>query len=233
MALAIDSQMPSSVGQSSEGFTTLTYAFNNVAGTLLLVGFSWGKDAACTVVSVTYNTDALTLGASIGYDGAGHNQSGAAIYYKLTPATGSHDVVITLSTAADAILSGAMSFTGHHLTTPIVVGSGNTNFRESAGTTATVDSDATTVGNIVVAQMATGSGYVSTAQTRSWSLDVNDLSAGGNGAMTYANGTGGVINFSDTVTSDFMGMVCVEVATGAAPPPAFVSYQPVRRHLPF
>lgn len=220
MALAIDSQMPTATGASITNNTVLTYSFTNTAGTFLLVGLGWGNSAVASLVisSVTYNGVGMTVSVSVGYDGAAHNQSGTAIASLLNPATGANNVVVTLTgsiSSLTAIHSGAMSFTGNDTSTPVVASSGKTNFRESAGTTATVTSGTTTSGNIAVAQMAAGSGYSATSQTLSWSKNVNTNSAGGNGAMTYANGTGGAIAFSNTIGSDFMGMVCLEVAAAS------------------
>jgi len=215
MALAIDSQMAASTGASSTASSTLTFSFTNTAGTVLYVGISWGSGAALTMSTVTYNAVGMTSRVVVGYDGATHNFAGAAIYELKTPATGANNVVITMSGAtggATAIMGGAISFTGNDTTTPTVVGSGKTNFLESATTPATVGTGTTTTGNIVLAQMATGSGYVSTSQTLSWSKNVNTNSAGGNGAMTQTAGTGGTITMSDAVTSDSFGMVCLEVA---------------------
>lgn len=220
MALAIDTEMPSNAGQSSTASSSLTYSFNNAAGTLLVIGVSWGSAAAFAMSGVTYNTVAMTqvTGAVVGYDGAGHNFSGAALYFLLTPATSAHNVVVSMTGTpggSTAILSGGISFTGHDLVTPIVASSGKSNFQESGTTSATVGSATTTSGNIVLAQMATGSGYSSTTQSRSWSLNVNGLSAGGNGALTRAAGTGSTITMTDTITSDFFGMVCCEIAAAS------------------
>jgi hypothetical protein len=63
--------------------------------------------------------------------------------------------------------------------------------------------------------MATGTAYSSTSQTLSWSKNQNTLSAGGAGALTQTAATGGAITMTDNITSDFMGMVCVEVAAAA------------------
>lgn len=220
MALAIDSQMAASAGAGgATGIPgTLTFAFTNTAGTFLLVGVSCGNSASgfTPIVSVTYNGVTMTQEVSIQYDGG--NKSQAAIYSLLNPATGANNVVITLTGAsgsATSIEGGAMSFTGNNITTPVVAGSGKTNFRDANGTTATVTSGTTTAGNIAVAQMATGNSYVSTSQTLSWSKNQATTSAGGNGAMTYASGTGGTIGFSDTTGNDWMGMCCLEVAAAA------------------
>jgi hypothetical protein len=220
MALAIDSQMGSSTGASANA-TTLTFSFTNTAGTFIVVGISFGNASAFTVSTITYNGVSMTQvpGAVVGYDGATHNFAGASLFSLLSPATGANNVVVTMSGVGGGTTSiegGAISFTGHDLVTPIVASSGKSNFRESNGPTATVTSGSTTVGNIVVAQMATGSGYSSVSTgTLSWSKNASSLSAGGNGAMTQASGTGGTITMTDNITSDFMGMVCFEVAAAS------------------
>lgn len=237
MALAIDSQMPSSAGAHALNVDSLTYAFNNAAGTVLFVGVSWGQTTgtAWSISGVTYDGVAMTPEIAVTYDGVTHSAAGASLYSLKNPSTGSKNVVVTMGLGTitpRSIESGAISFTGNDTTTPVVASSGKSNFRESNGTTATVNSGTTTTGNIAIAQMATGSGYSSTSQTLSWSDNFNTGSAGGCAAMTYANGTGGVINFSNTITSDFMGMVCLEVAAAAGGTPDTLewrgSYPPAR-----
>lgn len=232
MALAIDSQMAGSAGQGALNANSLTFAFTNGAGGLMVLGVSWGATGgtAWTLTSITYNGVTMTQEVAVGYDGAAHNAAGAGLFSLLNPATGSNNVVITMAAVAAtprSIEAGAMTFTGHNTTTPIVAGSGKTNFRESAGATATVTSGTTTTGNIAVAQMATGGGYSSTSQSLSWSNNFNTGSAGGCAAMTDANGTGGAIAFQNNITSDFMGMVCLEVAAAAGG--ATVTYPQLER----
>lgn len=218
MALAIDSQMAAAAGASSSVSLTLTFSFNNVAGTFMTLGIGWGNGSAFTVASALYGAAALTVvpGATVGYDGATHNFSGAALYSLLLPSTGANNIAITmtgLTGGATSIEAGVMTFTGNDTVTPIVASSGKSNFQESNFSNATVVSGTTTTGNLVVAQMATGSGFSSvTTGTLSWSKNASSLSAGGNAAMTYANGTGGTITMTDAIVSDFFGMVCCEVA---------------------
>lgn len=225
MALAVDTEMPTNTADgavSGANPGTRTFAFNNSAGTLIVAGVIAANASSgfAPVASVTYDGGALTKFIDVSYDGAGHNLVNVGIWYRLTPSTGSKNVVVTTTgndsgSGTAAIITACITFTGNDTTTPIVAGSGKTNFRESSATTATVNSGTTTSGNIALAMMATGNSYVSTTQTLSASKNLNTNSAGGNGALTRANGTGGVINFSDTVGSDFMGMVCLEVAAAS------------------
>lgn len=228
MALAIDSQMPSNAGFGALNVDTDSQNFNNAGGGLMIAGVAWGQTngAAWGVSGVNYNGVAMTLFAHIEYDGAGHNAAGVSLYYLLNPATGTHALQVNMLTGTITPRSfeyGAITYTGHDTTTPIVAGSNQTNSRESNATTATVNSATTALGNMAVALMATGNSYVSTSQTLSWSNNFSTGSAGGAGAMTYASGTGGVINFSNVIGSDFMGMCCLEIAAAATGGPEVTS----------
>lgn len=217
-ALAIDSQMPTNTGIQSTANSPFTVSFTNTAGTLILVGVSFGNTQATTITGVKYNNVAMTSGCTVGYDGATHNFAGAYIWYLLLPATGANNIEVTYTGANGGGTSwevGAISFSGNDTSTPIVASSCKTAFSESAVTSAAVTSATSTTGNYVVAQMATGTAYSSTTQSRTWSLNASTASAGGAGAMTYASGTGGTIAMTDQITSDEFGMVCLEVAAAA------------------
>lgn len=219
-ALAVSAEMASNAGQGQLNADALTYAFDCNSCTLLVVGASWGCQGghSFTNVGATFNGTTMTKFVSVGYDGAGHDSSGVALFYLLTPSSGSHNVVVTNNNCAftpRSLESGAIGFTGNDTTTPIVAGSGKTNFKETNDTNPNVTTATTTTGNIVVAQMATGSAYSSTTQTLSWSTNFNTGSAGGCAALTRTAGTGSTINMSDTVTSDFWGIAAMEVAAAA------------------
>lgn len=106
MALAVDSSLY--LGKTASG-TSLTTAFNNVAGNALTVGVRINSTSA-TVTGVTYAGVAMTKTAISPVDNA---TAGARnyIWYLLAPATGSNNVVISTSGAVQ-IIAGAVSFSG-------------------------------------------------------------------------------------------------------------------------
>jgi hypothetical protein len=117
---------------SSSGYEAAlsTYSWNHtVSGTnrLLIVGVS--VFAVGTVTGVTYNGVALThISACDGTNGLYHTE----IWYLIAPATGTHSVVVTLSTSLTSIAS-AVSYVGVHQTSPTEASSIN----QGTGTPAT------------------------------------------------------------------------------------------------
>lgn len=103
--------------------TSLTYALNNAAGNLALIGIA--ADGDDVVNAVSYNAVACTLIVKIELQ-----TSGTWIYvYGLgSPATGNHNVVI-LTSSSVGIQSLAASYSGTNASTTMEnTGSGSTNF---------------------------------------------------------------------------------------------------------
>lgn len=103
--------------------STLSYPFtvgSSGVNRLLVVGVAVNGSPAPTVSSVTYNGVALTqigtqLDSAPGYE----NISRIDQWRLVAPATGTHNVVVTLSSAAGALLSGATSLTGVDQGSPV------------------------------------------------------------------------------------------------------------------
>jgi hypothetical protein len=207
----VDSVQASNTGFSIQDNTVLTGSFNNVAGTLLVCGATVGATAAVSITSMTYNGVSMTrvTGANFAYDGATHNFVAGTIFYLTNPATGANNVVLTVSNSggSQTLISGCISFKGN-TGSPLLVTNSAT--RESSATTANVAVAGTTSGSIIVAILATGSGWSSTANTNVYSANVDTRTAGGNGEMSRAAGTGGTVNMNNTITSDFMGIGAAE-----------------------
>lgn len=220
MALAVDSQMPSGVGQSAVSSDSLTYSFTNAAGTLLVCQVSWGRPSGTTwtLSGVSYAGVAMTLAVGIGFDGASHNGAGASIFYLLNPATGANNLVVTMNsgTAANrAIASGCISFTGNNSAAPVKAGQTFSARDESGGTNPTLAATATAAGNIIVDAVAIGSGITGSGQSISWLKNVNTNSAGGNGAGSRAAGNGGTVTMSYAGTQDEWGICACEIAAAS------------------
>lgn len=220
MALSIDSNMPSSAGAGSTNALSLTFAFTNTSGTLLVCAIGWGDrqfgSNTFALSSVTYNSVALTSAIVIQYD---NTSDGAALYYLLNPATGSNNLVITFTggsgTNNRAIEAGCTSFVGNDTVSPIGV-TNSAKFDTGAGdTTPSVTLAGTSSGNIIMDAMATGSGFSSTGQTLNWSINQNVLTAGGNAASSRA-AAGGSVTMSYTVVQDYWGIVAAEIKAAAS-----------------
>ena len=139
-----------------------------VAGTnnVLVVGVSMNitGNSGATVTSVTYNGAALTLAGV-------HNDAGSTrrveIWYLVAPATGTHNVVVNLSSPVDAVV-GATNVPGSDQTSPIrdfVSGDG------AGGAIATLNVPSAN-GDTVVDALAIGGAQTVTAygptQTQAW-----------------------------------------------------------------
>lgn len=106
MAIALDSALGTTTRTTG---TSKTQAFNNVAGTYLVAGVTV-SNISDAITSVTY------AGASMTRMVAASNTGNSAVLYALaSPATGSNNIVITLSASRD-IDMGAASYTGTSLT---------------------------------------------------------------------------------------------------------------------
>jgi hypothetical protein len=215
--LVVNSEMPSNVGvnEATDG-TTFTYSFTNTAGTLLVCSVSVADGGApdITVSGVTYSGAALTkfneqrtVAANSAYN---------YLWFLLSPASGANNIVITTSgtpVGAGHIISGCISFTGNHLTTPLI----NSTTKTATGTPTTDSLDVTNTisGNIVLCSNATGETINSHTQTESWLKNVNNQTPANNNVLMRAGG-GGTVNFSvTTAAGDHHTFVAAEVQ---APP---------------
>lgn len=112
MAIAIDSSGGAYTRKAS--VTSITQAFNNVAGDFLVVGVANTSDAD-NVTGITYNGVAMTR--AVGKWGGGHGEC-SFLYYLSSPATGSNNVVISFSSTCTADY-GIASYTGVTTSSPI------------------------------------------------------------------------------------------------------------------
>lgn len=103
MAIARDSNL--ATFDDAAG-TTHTYSFNNSAGNFLLVPV-FEVDGGDFVTGVTYNGVAMTNGGKIAL---GTTQ--IYIFYLASPATGTHNIVISANNAACDTRGGASSYSG-------------------------------------------------------------------------------------------------------------------------
>lgn len=184
MALAYDLTSTGLFADGGGG-TSLTFSHTCTGSELLLiVGVAVISGSASDVTSVTYNGVAMTAIPSWNQvSGGGSCRSKG--YYLIAPATGAHNVVITVSPAVNIIAAGATSFTGADQTTPL--GTANTATADNA--TATVDI-ASATGEIVIDCVATlrSTITVGASQTSRWEQE-NIFSTFSGGGSTEPGAT--------------------------------------------
>jgi uncharacterized repeat protein (TIGR01451 family) len=147
---------------------------------ILIVGVSIRNSSSQTVSNVTYNGTNLTL------VGQSTNSTNARveIWRLIAPATGAHNVVVTLSAAA-RFVGGAASFTGVSQTASLALGA----FFPATGNTPTPTVNVTSVlqGQLVIDTIAnanlataTAAPCVGAGQTQRWTDRTTNGTAGNN-----------------------------------------------------
>ena len=216
--LAVDSEMPSNVAAfSADAATSLSFSFNNAAGTLLVCAVvCGGADTGSTINSITF--DSASMGTADITRRAGNNTEGLlAIYHLLSPSTGSKTLAIGTSAHGGSIIAGCISFTGNDASTPII-NPVAANDNGTGSNPATVNMTSTGSNNILVALAGGGSDFTSNTNTLSALKNINGTYAMNNFSMTRAAGTGGTVTMSSTMSgADFWAIGAVEVAISAGP----------------
>lgn len=170
----------SSAADPAVSSNSVTYAHTCTGSNLVLVVVvAWTASATRTVTGVTYNGVALTQVASARREVTfiDTSVSGVDIWYLINPATGTHNIIATVSAVGTFVWGGGISFTGAHQSS--VVGTANT-----ATGTSTAPSVAITsaVGEIVVGGVmarADSEGQLTSGDTQKW---CSRETAGFNGA---------------------------------------------------
>lgn len=200
---------------SNASASSLTFAIDCTGCDGLFVCVYSDLNGTITVSSVTYN--AVSMGAAKWNipetQGAGIRSSG---YLLVAPATGSNNVVVTLSGAADIVAASAVGVTGLHQSTPnrtAVTG-------ESTSTNPSISVSNATNGDFVIAGICcTGTSVVAGQTSRDLlsniaganaNLGVESADATGSQSMTYTLGTGAQI-------WAFGGMALIPAGGGGGP----------------
>lgn len=165
-----------------------------------------------TVASVTYAGVALTKITSINNTGAGAVTSDSELWALpagTQPASGTNNVVITLSGAIDesneaTLLSGAIAAYNVDQTTTFT----STSTNGGSGTSAAVTLPSSGANDLVIDSVCTGSGISSTPQTQQW--DDTSLGMGSPnscGATSGATAAGGTTSLSWNIINDYWQIV--------------------------
>lgn len=204
-------------GTSCSVCAGITYAHTVGTGsdTVLIVGATQsesGSSEAPNVTSVTYALAPLT--GRNAYDGSSNGRAGSQLS-KEAPATGSNNVVITLSGLAGGLLqTTAISYFGVDQTT--VIESSNTAVGNSATPAVTVSG--VSAGSVVVDHSCHGCGFdtVGANQTQRYqSADDCGKSCNSGASSDQAGADGGVMSWS-TVGSDSWLMMAISLKAAAA-----------------
>jgi prepilin-type N-terminal cleavage/methylation domain-containing protein len=190
--------------------TSMTVAHTTASGSdrLMLVGISYNNDGYETVTGVTYNTVPLTLVGTAARD----DDATIYIYRLVAPDTGTHDVVITFSSALDhGAVAGVMTFTGVEQTTPLgtfasAFGDGNASVTVSSAADELVFS-------VVSAEYAT-SLTPSGTQTERWNLNTDGNSTRGAGG-TEAGAATVTHSWATTASGDHYAIGGVSIKPAA------------------
>jgi hypothetical protein len=221
MTLAFDTLGPGSSGQNATAPTSVTWAHTcsgvqRVLIVFVAVGQGSGSDATKTISGVTYAGVAMT---QIGTPRHSNDQTAGylACYGLINPATGANNVVVSFASAPSTAECGSLSFTGADQTTAWgtpVTGAGT-------GTTATVAVASNTNGNIIAYGVVNGAPVLSATSpaTSRYLSSYDQSSAGGNTAGATIPATGSSVTCAWSVSSDWWGLIAVEVKAAAAAVP--------------
>ena len=221
MALAIDSVESGATGHNVNtvgGSGTLVWAFNNAAGTLLVLGISVNQNSGGvpTLVSApTYNGVAMTLGGSSSVSG---NFVANLFYYLENPATGSHNVSINFQSGggSPSYLScnaGCISFTGAVPINPLF----NSTSNNGNSAAASVSLTNTFSGDYTLALIGTGTGLTSATApaTLTWKAATSGNDGADETGMAYYKTPGGTAAINFVVSSDLWAVGGIEVSAPA------------------
>jgi len=185
MATQLD--VDSVANSTGTSVSSLTYSLNNVAGTGLIVGVCVNDGASAHITGVTYAGVAMTQAVTLLDDSPG-SQTETALYYLASPATGSNNVIVSLSAGGLNINSGAISVTNANIAAMI---GATTTKKQANGTTCTQDLTTTYDNSMVIdvwGQSGTSSANVPTAanQTSQWLNSTSRTAFGSSKTTTTA-----------------------------------------------
>lgn len=212
MAISVGNVSSSTSSAAESGNTTLTWSHNN-DGDFLRVGVSWRSDAGQTVSGVTFNGVALTQIGSAAVNGS----TSAGHWRLIAPASGAHNVVVTLSADTASLMAGATSYTNVDQTTP--TGTSNT----ATGSSTTPSVDVASVSGDLVVDVVAGSPVFTldsagAGQTIEWNItDSGAQFRRGGGSHETATTTTTTMSWNTSASSTWaIHGVALKEATGAA-----------------
>jgi hypothetical protein len=176
MALAVDAVSSS----ENSAQTSLTWAHTCTGSNrLLLVGIVFYRNSNSAIDDVTYNGVSMD---EVPSSTTNNGEYFVAVYSLVAPATGSNNIVVSMSGSAPFELSaGGISFTDAHQTVPL--GTANTATGTSSAPSVTISSGTDQIVFANLAMLHNGTLSVGALQTSRW----NDI--GASGFLKYAGST--------------------------------------------
>ena len=211
MAVTFDAVGPSSAGASAAGATSLTWSHTN-NGNAIVAGCSAGAgNDAGMATTATYAGAAMTAGAIV-HTGVASTVGFVRVFTLLSPATGTNNVVVTLTGGTADLTGGSVSCLGAGSFATQYSAQGNT------ATTATATSAGSSSDGLIVAFVADGNGTTSATapSTSRFIKNLNGNSGAGNNAGATSPSTGSNVTTAWTISSDQWAVIGVEVLAGAA-----------------
>lgn len=209
MALAI---VGTPTSGTSGGASSISFAFDATGCDLIVVGVGV-TDGSVTIDAATFN--AVSMTAVDAGQSTGSGQARARMFALASPASGSHNVVVTLS-AGEQGGAGCVGFSGSNTTTPVRAGSNTGSTGPAGAPSCSVTSQA---GDIVIDASACRLADGNFTTPGAGQTEQMDFSMGGGAfTMTTANGAASV-----TMTETFNNAASVAqsafsvAAAGAAP----------------
>lgn len=200
---------------SAQGVGPLTYNSGNtvVGATLMIIDVIVGVPGTAVITGITVGGNAATFKGGITYGGT---STRLEKWFIVNPLSGVRSIVISMSGTVGGLnitTSGALSFTGSDISTPL--GAFFSNSGVGTATTVTVTDSA--VNDMVVDTVADGSGGEATTgpNTQRWLIDTDGNSSGNNGVGSTSPGAASVTP-TWSITNDGWGVVAVNIKAAAA-----------------
>jgi len=185
-----------STGTVAESTTTITLSVAvPVGSTLLIACINYKSPTQRTVTGVTLGGSATgwtQLAGAAGWTGGGGDDGGCDIWYLISPASGTANVVATFDSAPTSRWIECSTWTGTDLTTPL---SGVVSVANTGGTTSTLPAISLNTGDACIDALY--SGNTGSVPTNGDTLIYSNRSgtSGNNGGAQY-NNTDGVLNWT-------------------------------------
>jgi len=207
---------------TSSGSSSLSWSHTVGSGKnrLLVVTVSTSRggsgSAPPTVSSITYNNVAMTAGPTNVYTSGSNPQVRSYIYYLVNPPSGSHTIQVNLSGTSSSTyaVGGSVSYSNVNQSTPIQTSNTSQNF----GSTQSVSTSTTSVGQAVYASIGTysSSSYTLTGNSgpnQRWSQTGHNYKGIGDDVI---NPSPGSVTASWQTGSTTVGYVCLAVVINPA-----------------
>lgn len=205
-----DAVGPSAAGAAAAASASLTWSHTVGAGAnrLLVVDVAVGASGDTGItLGVTFNGVPMTSVAKVHSNNS--NQGYVERFQLVAPATGTFNVVVTVTGGTPDLEGGSVSCSDVNQTTPLQ------NIVTAFGSSATPSIAVTSaVGNMVIDAVVNGGAIASSLQTSRWIQNQNGLTAGGNGASSTADGAASV-TMSYAVAADWWAIIGADIVAAA------------------